>query len=363
MATSLYPAFTGPQQPNPNAVDPTEGLQALMAGQYQPPAPQTTDLYGGGPGGSGGPSVPSGSMRNSAIAGVLRNKYGLGADVGDISQEDLQSLDTFMRSGALSDKVTAESVAPTIAGQYKMQEAQLKDTGETGREKMKGESAANVANIQNAGKVEQAQAKAGATQFGTGDTGPDAVNYWAQAAMKDSNLLTKLPTAMKQAVAMKMAESGGNVQTMSNQTRQMSESANDLLPMIDKVQNSARSLQSQGLFDVVNSPVRQFLVNHGASSMLGYGGNAQAETGQFQTDLGLLQSGVARAHAGARGAGNSAIAARFEKMMNAGGDLPTFLSEMNGVRDVLSIYAQHTNPNAMSGGASDPYSDPNYTPR
>ena len=117
------------------------------------------------------------------------------------------------------------------------------------------------------------------------------------------------------------------------------------------------------MFDIVQSPFRQFLVNHGASSMLGYGGNAQAESGQFQTDLGLLQSGVARAHAGARGAGNSAIAARFEKMMNAGGDLPTFLSEMNGVKDVLGIYAQHTNPNANAGGASDPYADPNYTPR
>jgi hypothetical protein len=342
------------QQGDGTTEDPTDALQKMLAGQYTPPAPQTQ------PGG-----FPSSAMRNPAITGALSQKYGLGPDTGATSQTDLESLDQFMRSGALSDKIAASVAPEQVKGQYGMAEAGLKEQAATEREGMKGASAANVAGIQNIGKIAPAQIKAG-TEFGAtgGSTtqGPDAVQYWASQAMRDSNVLTKLPASMKQAVAMQMAQSGGDVNTMTNQTRQMSEAANDLLPLIDNVQNKARALQSQGLFDVVRSPVRQFLVSHGMGTLLGHGENAAAETGQFQTDLGLLQSGVARAHAGARGAGNTGMIERFEKLMNASGDLPTFLGELNGVKDLLSVYAKHTNPSG-AGGASDPYADPNYQPR
>ena len=358
MATSLYPAFTGPQQP----IDPNEALQSLLAGQYQPPAPQTTQLYGGTDG-STGPSVPSGSTRNNAVAQVLRSKYGLGADVGDISQNDLQSLDEFMRSGALSDKISAEGVPAQVKGDYGMKEAALKDTGETTREKMKGESAANVAGIQNVGKVEAVQAKGGTGFAQTGgDTtsGPDAIAFWAQ---QDPGTWSKLPAQMRQAVAMKRAESGGDVNILTTQTRQMSEMANDLLPQIDSLKNQAQNLQSQGLFNLASSPLRQWLVGHGAGTMMGVGPNEAAQAGEFQTKLGFFQDAVKRAITNARGSGNNAAVERYNRLMNASGDLPTFMGEMDGTRDMLTPFATHTNSAVSSGTAADPYANPNYTPR
>lgn len=301
-------------------------------------------------------SVPyrsTGGNRNNAIAGAMRGKYGLGADTGDISQSDLEALDSFVRGGQVSDKIATEVAPERVKGEYGLASDRLR--GDTARdvENIRGGYGVEEQAMHNRGLIGAAQGRGGQAV----DEG--SVNYLAEQATRDASLLTKIPMAMRPAVLQRMSEGGADVNTMTNQTRQMSETANDLLPMIHNIETQAQDLQKSGNFDLVSSPLRQFFVKHGMGTLLGYGDDAAGKSGQFQTDLGLLQSGVARAHAGARGAGNSEMAARFEQLMNAGGDLPTFLGQLKGVRDLLTIYGQHTNPSI--GG--DPYANPNYQPR
>lgn len=215
-------------------------------------------------------------------------------------------------------------------------------------EKLKAQSAENVARI----KTENPWGAEG---------GSNTVDYLAQQALRDPSVITQISDPkLRVAVQSHLAQSGGDLNKLTNQTRQMSEAANDLLPMINNITSQAQQLQKEGLFDIPQSAIRSFLVQHGAGTLMGYGADAAEKAGRFQTDLGLLQSGVARAHAGARGAGNSDMAARFERLMNASGDLPTFLGELQGVRDLLSIYAAHTGP---AGVGADPYANPDYQPK
>jgi uncharacterized phage infection (PIP) family protein YhgE len=74
-----------------------------------------------------------------------------------------------------------------------------------------------------------------------------------------------------------------------------------------------------------------------------------SQIGQFETQRSLLLKGVARALAGARGAGNSSLAASFEKLASAEGDLPTYIGQLNALRQDLEIAAAQTNPSRKRG--------------
>jgi hypothetical protein len=342
MPITKYPKHVGDYDEDgiPDEQDPLDALSTFLSG---------TSPY---------PELPTSGAgnRNQALAAGIAAKYKIPslAD-GSVSQADLEALDRFMTGDAIREKV-----APVqVQGEYGLKNRQLANQGALDTENLKGGYGLQEQQLKNQGL----EAVAGAKQKAAA-AGPDqsTIDYLAAQSGRDAATLTKIPMAMRQAVLAKMAQNGVDVNTMTNQTRQMSETANDLLPMIDNIQRQASDLKASGNFDLLHSPLRQFLVKHGAGSLLGYGDDAAKKVGQFQTDMGLLQSGVARAHAGARGAGNSEIAARFEQLMNAGGDLPTFLGELQGVRDLLTTYAQHTNPN-IGAAADDPYANPDYQPR
>lgn len=339
-------------------------------GTTRPAAPSPLDalhtLLSGGAAAEQVKPIPfTPSRRNSAITGAIAKRYGL-TDNGSMSQDDLEALDQFVRGGNVAEKLGADipEIREKSAGEMAVQGARGQNALDV--ENLRGQYGLQGDVLKNQGATDVARIKEG--PFASGDAGGGSnsiIDNWARQAMSDSSLLAKLPASAKEAVAARMGQMGGDIATPTNQTKQMSEAANDLLPMIDAVQQRAQALQSKGAFDLVGSPLRQFLVKHGAGSVLGYM-NADPsladEAGRFETDLGLLQSGVARAHAGARGAGNTGMAERFEKLMGAQGDLPTFLGQLQGVRDLLNIYARHTNPGIGTTGA-DPYADPNYQPR
>lgn len=192
--------------------------------------------------------------------------------------------------------------------------------------------------------------------------GGDIIDRMADDLRAGKIQRTDVPTHMQDAVVARAAAGGGFHSPLTNQTKQMGEAATDLLPIIDQVQGRAKELQQLGLFEPGIGTVRNFLATHGMGSLLGMGPDVAEKIGRFNTDLGLLQSGVARAHAGARGAGNSGMAERFEKLMASQGDIPTFLGSLNGVRDLLTQYASHVGGGAAPAGG-DPYSDPNYQPK
>jgi len=147
---------------------------------------------------------------------------------------------------------------------------------------------------------------------------------------------------------------------MSNQTRQMAESSKNILDTLDNsdYEGQAMRLQQKGLFQPGVGLIRRGAAHYGVGTLLGVPDQTATDLGQFESTHDLLVANVARALAGARGAGNSAMAARFEKIMNDSGDIPTFLGELKGVRSFLEQQASVLNPGQGAAGAPDWSSPP-----
>lgn len=335
MALTRYP-FT-PTDPNQvdttDDQDPTTLLHNLLTGGV-PPTPR---------------------MRNQAMSAGIAHKYGVDnlAD-GSVSQSDLEDLDNFMQQG----DIARSTAAPKVQGQYALAGDTLKNKGAMDVENARAASALALENAK-AASAEKISHIAHDNPFGEGGGGgSNEVDQWAQAAanspngyavlssIKDKNLLN--------AVQARLAETGRMPQKLSNQTQQMGEAASALLDQMPGVLTLGEKLNQAGLFHPVVGTVRQFLANHGAASVAGVDPQTASDIGDFNTQMGLLQSGVARAHAGARGAGNSEIAKRFEQLMNANGDYPTFLGSMRGMTSFLSRYQSALHNGANPDNPNDP---------
>lgn len=134
---------------------------------------------------------------------------------------------------------------------------------------------------------------------------------------------------------------------ITNQTRQMGETAKDILDLIDRTgyEQQAVDLKEKGLFQPGIGIARRYLAQKGLGTIAGVDDNTASSMGQFETTHDLLLSAIARAHAGARGAGNMGMAARFDKLLGSQGDLPTFVGQLRGMRSLLETYAKHVDPN------------------
>lgn len=215
-------------------------------------------------------------------------------------------------------------------------------------------------------------ASAKANPFGGsfGDGSNPTVDYWAQNAMRDRSMLTQIPAALRGAVEARMASMGGSPQAPTNQAKQMAETAKDLLDVIKQaggttgISGLAQNLQQKGLFNPLVGPIRRFAAEHGAGTLMGVDDQTASDIGYFNDITDLLKSGLSRAHAGARGAGNSEMAARFDKLLGGIGDFPTFSGQLGAIETILRQYASKLYPeygeNALG---ADPYADPNYNPR
>lgn len=344
----LYTNTTYPGWPAKPAIDDTEGdptqaLQDLLSGSSP-----TYDINN--PGGNGG-------NRNSAIAGAIRTKYGLGPDRGDISQSDLEALDSFVRGNDTADKLAPIKEQAKNAAAAEAQKA--KDALDL--ENVKGQYGLQGDAMKAQALRDVAAMKEGPFGGGggssVGGTNP-TVDYWANQVMNSPKGYTVLSSIkdknMLQAVQERIAQMGGNVKNLTNQTMQMGESASAILDQMPNVLNLGEKLNQAGLFHPVVGSVRTWLANNGAASLAGVDPQTASDIGDFNTQMGLLQSGMARAHAGARGAGNSAIAARFEQLLNAKGDYPTFLGAMRGAASFLGRYQAALHNGANPDDPNDP---------
>lgn len=131
---------------------------------------------------------------------------------------------------------------------------------------------------------------------------------------------------------------------MTPQLRQMSETANDILPQMKRIQETAEKLDQLGFMGPLAGRWRDFVTKKiGAGELAG--GNAENARllGKFQSQIGLLTTAVARAHGGARAGGSIQMVEHLKEIMNPEGkDLPTFLGALSGVQDWMEQYAQHT---------------------
>lgn len=234
--------------------------------------------------------------------------------------------------GEQQQQAVEKAVAPVNAAGHNALELQHeKNAGDIELQKVRNEGLVDTAHVKTAGSVMD----------------PSQVEWLAQQATRDFNgTMSKVPSAMRPQILQRLAQLDVNPNSPTNQSKQMSETSNDILDVLDRndYTGQAQQLHAKGLFTPGVGSIRRFAAEHGAGTLLGVDDNTASQMGQFETTHGLLISAIQRAHAGARGAGNSDMAARFEKLLADQGDIPTFLGELKGMRGLLEQYASHTNP-------------------
>jgi hypothetical protein len=182
----------------------------------------------------------------------------------------------------------------------------------------------------------------GAGGAGAGGGGGDASNvveYWTQQALNDPRVLSKISNkALRSAVESHLAMSGGNLNDVTAQTRRMGEIANKLLPMIDSVQDEAKSLRDEGLFTPGIGWARRKLSEHGLGTLAGLSGDTVQKMTKFDASIGYLKSAIANAHTGMRGAASPGVAEKFDKLIASTGDYRSFLGDLDAAKELLTMY-------------------------
>lgn len=249
-------------------------------------------------------------------------------------------------------KTQAMTDQSTLAGNTAQASARGKELGTA-----QGEwtpEAQNVADANSARKIHEVQAPIEAKFGGAG--GSDMIDHLAEKFKADPTY--PIPADLKDAVVVRAAQSGGLNDKITNQTRQMSEGSRDILAALPEAMQLAKELHDKGLFQPVIGSARTMLAGHGLGSLMGVDDLTTNHIARFNTLIEAVKSGFARAHAGARGAGNSGMAERFDKLVPVQGDYQSFLGGLQGMGDMLQHYATHTDPSAQN--TADPYSNPNW---
>ncbi len=170
---------------------------------------------------------------------------------------------------------------------------------------------------------------------------PEVVAGYVRQVKNGSLPLQNIPAHAKDAVVKSLEASGENVTQLTSQGKQMKETATTLLPMIDKVESLAKQLDQQGLMGTLGGRARNIAgVESAAADIQGLNPEQRKLIGEFASAGGLLITGIARAHGGARAGGSPQMIEHLSKLMDAKDkDINTFLGNLQGERDFMNAYA------------------------
>jgi hypothetical protein len=126
-----------------------------------------------------------------------------------------------------------------------------------------------------------------------------------------------------------------------NQVQQMAIGSADILKSMPHAIKLAKELSDAGMFVPVLGGLRQFAAGHGLSTLAGQGPDVAQKMNEFNSLGQIMTMSVAKALAGARGAGNSGLISRFEKLAPMQGDLPSYIGGLKGMTDFLTEAASH----------------------
>jgi len=234
-------------------------------------------------------------------------------------------------------QTTAKQAAATLANTAANQAA------------LQAQAAANAAETHRHNAAEEALAAQREKREAAATIGPsgasDAVLGYVQQLKNDPSFqITAVPAAkgMRDAVIGELKKEGYDLsQPITAQTRAMAEMARSLQPSITKVEQLARQMQQAGLTGSIGGRLRRWASGESAAADLeGLTPAQRTLVGQFTTEAGLLKSGVARAHGGARGGGSVEMLKSLDPLLDPGvKDLDTFLGNLAGAKDFIDIYA------------------------
>jgi len=206
---------------------------------------------------------------------------------------------------------------------------------------IRAQAASNAAETARHNRVTEADA---AQRIGlSGGTGgdPEAIAGWVRQLRNPSSgvVIGQVPMALRTAVI--KALQPGEVTKLSQQSQAMKDMAQSTLPSIQRVQGLAKQINDLGLMGSVAGRWRQLVAREASASDLAGLTPAQKQlVGQFVTESGLLISGIARAHGGARGGGSIQMIDQLKPMLDpANKDLDTYIGNLAGATDFMNTYA------------------------
>jgi len=191
---------------------------------------------------------------------------------------------------------------------------------------------------------------------GGGAIDPEAVASMTRQVMNGDLPIQSVPAAYKPAISKAVEAAGGNINKLTTQGKVMKETAETLMPLISKVQDLAGQIDQMGLMGSVGGRWRKLASGESAvSDLKGLTPDQRKTVGEFASAAGLLVTGIARAHGGARAGGSIQMIQMLEKLFDASNkDLNTFIGNLNGARDFMSAYAQMGESKPSGGGVTPP---------
>jgi len=148
----------------------------------------------------------------------------------------------------------------------------------------------------------------------------------------------------RNAVIGRLHKGGVDITQLSNVNKQRAEVASTLLPSVKEVQELAKQINGMKLFGILGGRMRDIL-STGSLANIALPSNLTSEQknklGEFATKAGLLKSGVANAHGGARGGGSIGMMRELTPYLAPEAkDFDVYMGNLEGIKDVLTKYAQ-----------------------
>ncbi len=190
---------------------------------------------------------------------------------------------------------------------------------------------------------------------------PSDVKWIADQVDEDSTgtMMTKLVGTnqkLKQQVTHELATRDADLHILTAATRQLGETAHELMPNFDHVQELLTDNGVKQALGPLGSRWQEFLAGKIGTSDPAFRGLAPQTIGKMndlRTFVSLLQTGTMRAHIGARG--NTALQQKFENLFNADKmDASTLKDTLGSARSFLKTYenAVYGPGNANPSGTS-----------
>jgi hypothetical protein len=184
----------------------------------------------------------------------------------------------------------------------------------------------------------------------------DTVQGYMQDVLSGSKKLSDVPASggTRNSVVAELHKEGYDIsRPLTAQSQARVEFAKAVIPQVQQVVDLAHQIDAAGLTGTIGGRFRQLASKESsAASLEGLTPDQKRLVGQFVTKSGLLMSGIAMVHGGARGGGSTQMLEQLKPLLNPGNkDLQTYLGNLDAAHDVLTGYS---NMDTSSGGSNAP---------
>jgi hypothetical protein len=170
------------------------------------------------------------------------------------------------------------------------------------------------------------------------------VKGWIKQLADGVAKIENMPENVRNTVVTELDKQGVSIAQLTAANKNRAETAKTLMSSIDDVASLAKQMNKLNLFGIMGGRLRE-IAESGSLLNIPLPNNLSEEQkqvlGEFATKAGLLQSGVAMVHGGARAAGSIGLQNALKPYLSPDSkDYNVYIGNLNGMRSVLKKYAE-----------------------